>query len=248
MNNLSGKTAVVTGASRGIGQAIAKGLAAEGANLAICARSLSNLEETTKICEALGVKVKGYAVDVADTAAVKDMIDDAKAEFGNIDVLVNNAGVTKDGLLARMTEDDWDFVINTNLRGAFLFSKAAAKHMMKQRHGSIINIASVVGLVGNPGQTNYCASKGGLIAFGKSLAKELATRNVRVNSIAPGFINTAMTEELPEAVKEKLMSGIPMGKFGQPEQVASVVNFLAGDAASYMTGQTLSVCGGMVTA
>jgi len=248
MNNLSGKTAVVTGASRGIGQAIAKGLAQEGANLAICARSLGNLEETTRICEELGVKVKGYAVDVADSAAVQGMIDDAKAEFGNIDVLVNNAGVTKDGLLARMSEEDWDFVINTNLRGAFLFSKAAAKHMMKQRSGSIVNIASVVGLVGNPGQTNYCASKGGLIAFGKSLAKELATRNVRVNSIAPGFIDTAMTEELPDAAKEKLMSGIPMGKFGTPEQVASVVSFLAGDAASYMTGQTLSVCGGMVTA
>lgn len=248
MKPLEGKTAIITGASRGIGRAIAETCAEKGANLALCARSLDGLQETAALCEPHGVQVKCYSVDANVEEEIKNMVDSVKNDFGSVDILVNNAGITKDGLLARMSVDDWDAVMNTNLRSTFIFSRAAARHMMKQRSGSIVNIASVVGLMGNPGQANYSASKGGMIAFTKSLAKELASRGIRANCIAPGFIETQMTDELSEEARQKLLDLIPLRKLGQPSEIAEVVAFFASDAASFITGQVLSVCGGMVTA
>lgn len=240
------KVALVTGASRGIGRAIAERLAADGADLAICARRLENLEETVAAVEALGRRVLPYAVDVSDETAVDGMVADVKKQFGRIDVLVNNAGITKDGLLARMSVADWDQVMDVNLKGAFLFSRAAARLMMKQRCGSIVNIASVVALMGNPGQANYTASKAGLIALTKSSAKELGRRHIRVNAIAPGFIETDMTDSLADGLKDRMRDMIALGSFGKAEDVAAAVSFLAGDQSSYVSGQTLNVCGGMV--
>ncbi len=241
-----GKTALITGAARGIGQAIALKLAAEGADLALCDLQADWLEETAGKAKELGRRVECYSVDVSKGDAVNETVKAVEKDFGKIDVLVNNAGITKDGLIMRMSEDDWDAVLNVNLKGTFLFTKAAMRGMMKQCAGSIVNIASIIGLMGNAGQANYAASKGGVIAFTKTVAKELSSRNVRCNAVAPGFIKTKMTDELPEEVQQKMLSMIPLARFGEPEDVADVVAFLAGKASSYVTGQVISTCGGMV--
>ncbi|MEI6148507.1 MAG: 3-oxoacyl-[acyl-carrier-protein] reductase [bacterium] len=241
-----GKVALVTGAARGIGQAIAKKLATEGCDVALCDLKAEWLAETVALIEAAGRKVKCFEADVSQAAAVEAAVDGAVEAFGKVDILINNAGITKDTLMIRMSEQDWDAVISVNLKGTFLFTKAVARPMMKQRSGAIVNVASIIGLIGNAGQCNYAASKAGVIALTKSAAKELAARNVRVNAVAPGFIQTRMTDVLPEDVRGKMLDLIPMKRFGQPEDVANVVLFLASDAASYMTGQVLPVCGGMV--
>ncbi len=246
MGQLDGQTALVTGAARGIGQAIALKLAADGADLALCDLKAEWLEETAAKVKALGRRVECYSVDVSHGDAVNETVKTIEKDFGQIDVLVNNAGITKDGLLMRMSEDDWDAVLNVNLKGVFLFTKAAMRGMMKKRSGSIVNIASIIGLIGNAGQANYAASKGGVIAFTKTVARELSSRNIRCNAIAPGFIRTKMTDELNDEVKEKMLSQIPLNRFGDPEDVANVVAFLAGNASGYVTGQVISTCGGMV--
>lgn len=248
MGPLDNKIALVTGAARGIGQAIAVRLAAAGADLALCDVQAEWLEETAAKVAALGRRAERYAVDVAQSAQVQAAVDGAVEAFGRLDVLVNNAGITKDGFLARMSESDWDAVLSVNLKGAFLFTKAAARPMMRQKSGVIVNIASIIGLIGNAGQCNYAASKAGLIALTKSTAKELASRNIRANAVAPGFIRTKMTEKLPEELQKKMLEAIPLGRFGEPEDVANVVLFLASDASAYVTGQVVTVCGGMVTA
>ncbi len=246
MKPLENKVAIVTGAARGIGQAIALQLAADGADLALGDVKIEWLEETAGKVRALGRRAECYAMNVADGAVVNEVVAKIAADFGHIDVLVNNAGITRDTLLIRMSEEDWDAVLDINLKGAFLVTKAVAKIMMKQRSGSIVSIASVVGVMGNPGQVNYSASKAGLIAMTRTLAKELGSRNVRLNAVAPGFIRTAMTDKLPEAAKESMLRNVPLGRPGEPEDVAKAVAFLAGDNASYISGQTLPVCGGMI--
>ncbi len=246
MGQMDGKVALVTGAARGIGQAIAKKLAAEGCDVALCDLKAEWLAETAGLIEAAGRKVKCLEADVSNAAAADAVVSGVMETFGKLDILVNNAGITKDTLMIRMSEQDWDAVLDVNLKGTFLFTKAAARPMMKQRTGAIVNVASIIGLIGNAGQCNYAASKAGVIALTKSAAKELASRNVRVNAVAPGFIQTRMTDALPEEVRKKMLDAIPMGRFGQPDDVADVVLFLAGNASSYMTGQVLTVCGGMV--
>ncbi len=246
MGSLEGKTAVVTGAARGIGRAIAETLAAEGADLALCDLKAEWLAETAESVQAMGRKATCYAVDVSNAAAVSETVTAIAKDLGRIDILVNNAGITRDTLLPRMSEEDWDAVLDVNLKGTFLFTKAVARPMMKQRGGAIVNIASIIGLIGNAGQCNYAASKAGIVALTKSVAKELASRNVRVNAVAPGFIQTQMTDALSDDVKEKMLAAIPLKCLGQPENVAQAVLFLAGDASSYMTGQVLTVSGGMV--
>ena len=236
MKPLENKIALVTGAARGIGQAIALQLAADGADLALCDVKAEWLEDTIAKVKALGRRAEGYSMDVANGAAVGEAVAKILADFGRIDVLVNNAGITRDTLLMRMSEEDWDAVLDINLKGAFLVTKAVVKPMMKQRSGAIVNIASVVGIMGNPGQANYTASKAGLIALTKTTAKELGSRNVRVNAVAPGFIRTAMTDKLSEPVKEAMLKMVPLGRLGEPEDVAK----------AYVNGQTLAVCGGMV--
>lgn len=244
---LDGKTALVTGASRGIGRAIALRLAAEGARVAInYAGNVKAAEEVKAAIEAAGGTAILCRADVADSAAVEAMVADVAKEFGAIDILVNNAGITRDTLLMRMKDEDFAKVLDTNLKGVFYCTKAVAKLMMKKRAGRIINMASVVGLVGNAGQTNYAAAKAGVIGFSKSAAKELASRGITVNAVAPGFIGTDMTADLPESVKKKALSDIPLGRAGQPEDVANAVLFLASDQASYITGQVVRVDGGMV--
>ena len=244
---LDGKTALVTGASRGIGRAIALRLAAEGARVAInYAGNVKAAEEVKAAIEAAGGTAILCRADVADSAAVEAMVADVAKEFGAIDILVNNAGITRDTLLMRMKDEDFAKVLDTNLKGVFYCTKAVAKLMMKKRAGRIVNMASVVGLVGNAGQTNYAAAKAGVIGFSKSAAKELASRGITVNAVAPGFIGTDMTADLPESVKEKALSDIPLGRAGQPEDVANAVLFLASDQASYITGQVVNVDGGMV--
>ena len=253
MGNLTGKIALVTGAARGIGAEIAKKLAKEGASVAICDLKAEWCDETVKALEALGAKAKGYGVNVAVSAEVDACVKAVIADFGRIDIMVNNAGITKDGLLMRMSDDDWDAVLSVNLKGTFLFTRAVSRPMMKnkaedgtQLGGSIINIASVVGIVGNAGQANYTASKGGVIALTKTTAKELGSRNIRCNAVAPGFIQSKMTENLPEAVKQSCMDSIPLKRFGTAEDIAKAVAWLAGDEAAYVTGQVISVNGGMV--
>jgi 3-oxoacyl-[acyl-carrier protein] reductase len=248
MGLLDGKVALVTGAARGIGQAIAKKLAAEGADIALCDLKAEWLAETAALVEAAGRKVKCFEADVSNAAAVDAVVEGTIQTHGKIDILINNAGITKDTLLMRMSEQDWDAVITVNLKGTFLFTKAVSRPMMKQRSGCIVSIASIIGLIGNAGQCNYAASKAGVIALMKSVAKELASRNVRANAVAPGFIQTRMTDALSEDVRKKMLDAIPLGRFGTPEDVANVVLFLTSDASSYMTGQVLTVCGGMVTA
>ncbi|PYL94975.1 MAG: 3-oxoacyl-[acyl-carrier-protein] reductase [Verrucomicrobia bacterium] len=241
------QAAIVTGAGRGIGHAIAVRLASEGARIACVSRSEENAKRTADELNILGAdSAKHYAVDVADHAAVQKTGAQILEDFTKIDILVNNAGVTRDGLAMRMSVEDWDTVINTNLRGAFNFTQAIIRAMIKQRSGRIINITSVIGLIGNAGQTNYAASKAGLIGFTKSLARELASRNITVNAVAPGFITTDMTAGLSDEIKKTIQSQIPLGKTGAPEDVASAVAFLASAEASYITGQILCVDGGMV--
>ena len=244
---LDGKTALVTGASRGIGRAVALCLAAEGARVAInYAGNVKAAEEVKASVEAAGGTAILCQADIADSAAVEAMIADVVKEFGAIDILVNNAGITRDTLLMRMKDEDFAKVLDTNLKGVFYCTKAVAKLMMKKRSGRIVNMASVVGLVGNAGQTNYAAAKAGVIGFSKSAAKELASRGITVNIVAPGFIGTDMTAGLPESVKEKMLTDIPLGRMGEAEDVANAVLFLASDQASYITGQVVNVDGGMV--
>ena len=244
--NFTGKTAVVTGGSRGLGRAVCLELAAGGANVVLCYAGNENAaNETAAACEALGAKVLAVRCDVADSAQVKALMDEALKVFGRIDILVNNAGITRDGLLMMMKETDFDDVINTNLKGAFLCMKAVARTMMKQRYGRIVNLSSVVGLRGNAGQVNYAASKAGVVGMTKSLAKELASRGVTVNAVAPGFIETDMTAAMTDAAKTATLASIPMQKLGAPEDVARAVAFLASDEAAYITGQVLAVDGGM---
>lgn len=244
---LTGKTAIVTGGSRGIGHAIAVAFAEAGANVAIIyAGNTAAAEETLKEVKAKGAQGVTIQCDVADEAAVTAMIKAVKEQFGAIDILVNNAGITRDNLLMRMKTGDWQSVIDTNLTGAFHCIKGVTKIMMKQRHGSIINISSVVGETGNAGQANYAAAKAGLLGLTKSVAKELASRSIRCNAVAPGYIKTDMTAELPESVIDEMVKTIPLGRVAQPEEVAKAVLFLASDNASYITGQVLNVDGGMV--
>ncbi len=246
MKKLQDKVALITGASRGIGRAIAEKLASEGADLVLCDLQKEWLAEVEQAIAAMGRKSISIAVDVKDSQAVQMAVEAAMNAFGKIDVLVNNAGITKDTLLVRMSDADWDEVIAVNLRGTFLFTRAVGKIMMKQRSGAIVNIASIIGLIGNAGQCNYAASKAGVIALTKSAAKELASRNVRVNAVAPGFIQTKMTDALPEQVRQKMLEAIPMARFGLPEDVANAVLFLSEPASSYITGQVLNISGGMV--
>ncbi|HUS45807.1 MAG TPA: 3-oxoacyl-[acyl-carrier-protein] reductase [Phycisphaerae bacterium] len=239
-----GKTAIVTGAARGIGLEIAKQLAEGGARVVLVDVLAEDLK---KAAGELGPDTLAYAVDVTDETAVEKMIDEVAETCGRIDILINNAGITRDDLLLRMTQDEWDAVLNVNLKGTFLMTKHAAKYMVRQRGGRIVNLASVSGLVGNPGQANYSASKAGVVGFTKTVARELARRNVCCNAVAPGFIKTRMTDVLPEKAKERALGAIPLGRMGTPNEVAAAVVFLAGDAASYITGQVLPVDGGMAT-
>nr|WP_188495500.1 3-oxoacyl-[acyl-carrier-protein] reductase [Pullulanibacillus pueri] len=241
------KVALVTGASRGIGRAIALALGHQGVKVAVnYAGSESRALEVVEAIKAAGSEAIAIQCDVADSQAVQEMVKQVTETFGSIDILVNNAGITRDTLLMRMKEDDWDSVLNTNLKGVFNTTKAVSRPMMKQKQGKIINVASVVGIIGNAGQANYVAAKAGVIGLTKSSARELAARNITVNAVAPGFIATDMTDELPEDVKETMLSQIPLSRFGDPEDVADVVLFLASDASSYMTGQILRIDGGMV--
>jgi 3-oxoacyl-[acyl-carrier protein] reductase len=244
---LDGKVALVTGASRGIGRAIAIALAKAGATVVVnYAGNVKAAVEVEKIITEAGGKAMLVKADVANGEAVDEMVKSVVEEFGGIDILVNNAGITRDGLLMRMKEVDWDAVINTNLKGVFHCTKAVAKLMMKKRSGRIVNMASVVGLTGNAGQANYAAAKSGVIGFSKSMAKELSSRGITVNMVAPGFIGTDMTEVLSDKIKETMISNIPLGRMGKPEDVANAVLFLVSDSASYITGQVINVDGGMV--
>ena len=243
MGLLEGKTALITGAARGIGKAIALKFAAEGANIAFT--DLAVNEETEQEIAALGVKAKSYASNAADFAQTEEVVKAVKEEFGSIDILVNNAGITKDGLMLRMTEQQWDAVIAVNLKSAFNFIHACVPVMMRQRGGSIINMASVVGVHGNAGQANYAASKAGLIALAKSIAQEMGPKGIRANSIAPGFIETAMTAQLSEEIREEWKKKIPLRRGGQVEDIANVATFLASDLSSYVSGQVIQVDGGM---
>ncbi|NLY78462.1 MAG: 3-oxoacyl-[acyl-carrier-protein] reductase [Lysinibacillus sp.] len=246
MGKLDGKTAVVTGASRGIGRAIALELAKEGANVVVnYSGSEAKAQEVVEEISKIGSKAIAVQANVADNDSVQNLMKSALDEFGSIDILVNNAGITRDNLLMRMKEDEWDDVINTNLKGVFLCTKAVTRQMMKQRAGRIIKIASVVGVIGNAGQANYTAAKAGVIGLTKTSARELASRNILVNAVAPGFITTEMTDALPEDIKEAMLSQIPLAKLGKPENVAKAVVFLASDDAEYITGQVLHVDGGI---
>lgn len=241
--DLTGKNAIVTGSTRGIGKQVAKALAESGARVAIVGRDLANAQA---VAGELGHNAMGFSCDVSDTAAVAKLIVDVEKEFGGIDILVNNAGLTRDNLVMRLKDEDWDDVMNANLRGAFAAIRAASRGMMKKRSGRIINMASVVGLNGNKGQANYAASKAGLIALTKSVAKELGSRNILVNAIAPGFIATEMTDAMTPEARSALTGLIPLERLGRTEDIASAVVFLASDHASYITGQVIVVDGGMV--
>jgi len=243
--HLKGKTALVTGAAQGIGREIALKLAEAGADVAVSDINEEQAAKTVVEIEALGVKSVAIGGNVADSEAAKGMVDKAVEALGGLDILVNNAGITRDGLIMRMKEEDWDLVLDVNLKGAFNCAKAAIKHMSKKKKGTIINIASIVGAMGNAGQANYVASKAGLIGLTKTIAREYASRNITSNAVAPGFIDTAMTQALPEKVREELMGQIPLGRLGTSEDVANAVGFLASDLASYITGLVLHVNGGM---
>ncbi|QQL44361.1 3-oxoacyl-[acyl-carrier-protein] reductase [Sulfuriroseicoccus oceanibius] len=246
MQCLKDRIAVVTGAGRGIGETIARTLAAAGAKVAVVSRTEAN---SAKVADAINAEFPGaakpYAVDVADFAATQEAGKQILADFGGIDIIVNNAGITRDGLFLRMKEDDWDTVLDVNLKGAFNTVKAFSKQILRSKAGRIINISSVIGLMGNAGQTNYAASKAGLIGMNKSLAREFASRGVTANTICPGFIVTDMTDELTEDMQNQIKSGIPLASFGQTEDIANTVRFLASDEARYITGQTIAVDGGM---
>jgi 3-oxoacyl-[acyl-carrier protein] reductase len=247
MGKLQDKVAVVTGGGRGIGKAVAESFAAEGAKVAVVSRTAANAQAAADAINAsYPGAAKAYAVDVADSAATAELGKQVLADFGHVDILVNNAGVTKDGLLLRMSDEDWDVVLNTNLKGAFNLVKAFQRSLLKQKGARIINVASVIGLIGNAGQANYAASKAGLIGFTKSVAREFAGRAVTVNAIAPGFIETDMTDVLNDQLKEGILNKIPLGSFGQGRDIAAAAVFLASDDARYITGQVLAVDGGMV--
>ncbi len=243
---LKDKVALVTGAAQGIGKAIALTLAKEGANLSICDVNLEKAQETVKELQALGVKAAAFKTNVTVAAECDALIDSTVKEFGKLDILVNNAGVTRDGLLIRMSEADWDLVIAINLKGTFNCTKSAVKTMMKQRYGRIVNVSSVIGLMGNAGQANYSASKAGVIGIAKSIAKEYANRNITVNAVAPGYIQTAMTDKLTEDQKQAMLKFVPLGRMGQPQDVANAILFLVSPLADYITGQVITVDGGMV--
>ncbi len=250
---LEGRVAIVTGASRGIGEAIALELAREGAIVAACSTKQEGSLPIADAVIAAGGKAKAYGVDVSDPTRVDEVVKSVIADFGRVDILVNNAGITRDMLLMRMTDEDWDRVIDVNLKGTFNFIRAVSRPMMKNKPngsipagGAIVNITSVVGITGNAGQANYTASKGGVIALTKTVAKELGSRGVRCNAVAPGFIETQMTQSLPEEVKTKYMESVPLKRFGQPSDIAKAVSWLVSDDSSYVTGQILSVNGGMV--
>ncbi len=248
MKLLEGKTALITGAARGIGRSIALRLAGEGANIAFTDLAYDDAAKAVeKEVTDKGVKAKAYASDASKLDQTQEVVEQIIAEFGKIDILVNNAGITKDTLLMRMTEDQWDTVITVNLKSVFNFTKCVQMYMLKQRSGSIINMSSVVGVSGNAGQSNYSASKAGIIGFTKSIAREVGSRNIRCNAIAPGFILTEMTEKLPEDVRKEWINQIPLKRGGTPEDVADVTLFLASDLSSYVSGQVISVCGGMKT-
>lgn len=243
--DLSGQVALVTGASRGIGRAIALQLAKNGAAVAGVARSLSALEGTLAAIREIGGTAEGFAANVGDPADVKRVVEEIEAKFPKIHILVNNAGVTRDGLMLRMEDDAWDEVIDINLKGTFLFVRAIGAMMIRQRYGRIVNISSVSGIRGNPGQANYSASKAGVIGFSQTVAKELAARNITVNVVAPGFITTDMTDVLPEKVKAEVKERIPLRRLGQPEDIADLVTYLSSPSASFITGQVIAVDGGM---
>jgi 3-oxoacyl-[acyl-carrier protein] reductase len=246
---LTGKCAVVTGASRGIGRAIALELASLGARVVVnYSGSVDKAQQVVEEIQANGGEAIAVQANVANGESVQQLMQTAIETYGSIDILVNNAGITRDNLLMRMKDDEWDDVLNTNLKGVFLCTKAVTRQMMKQRAGRIINISSIVGVVGNPGQANYVAAKAGVIGLTKTTAQELASRNILVNAIAPGFITTEMTDGLPEELKEAMLKQIPLAKLGQPEDIAKAVAFFASDSANYITGQTLQVDGGMVMA
>ena len=244
--SMKGRTAIVTGGSRGIGRAICLELARRGANVVFSyAGNTVAAEDTLAQLQALGIKVIALQGDVTDAQAAKALVDTAVKELGGLDILVNNAGITRDGLAMTMKEEDFDAVVATNLKGAFLCAKAAARPMMRARYGRIVNLTSVVALRGNPGQVNYCASKAGLIGMTKSLARELGSRGITVNAVAPGYIQTDMTADMPDTAKEAMLASVPLSRSGKPEDVARAVAFLAGDEAAYITGQVLQVDGGM---
>ena len=243
---LKDKTAIVTGAARGIGKEIALGLAKEGVNVAICDIDRDALEQAKSEIEALGRECLIAVVDVGKTGSCEDMVNKSLDKFSRIDILINNAGITRDTLLMRMKEEDWDAVLTVNLKGAFNFTKAVCRTMIKQRYGKIVNIASIIGIIGNAGQANYAASKAGLIGLTKSSAKELALRGINVNAIAPGFIQTHMTDKLTDEQKTTMLKLIPLGSLGKPKNVADLVLFLVSDASSYITGEVIRVDGGMV--
>lgn len=247
MSSLKGKVAIVTGASRGIGRSIAVRLAEAGADVVVTATSIENTGEVAGRIEALGRRVLPLAVNVAEFSETEALIRATLEAFSRIDILVNNAGITRDNLLVRMRQEEWDEAIAVNLNGTYNCIRAATKSFMKQRAGKIINITSVVGIVGNPGQANYCAAKAGVIGLTKSVAKELASRNVQVNAIAPGLIETDMTKHLAIEGQNKLLDSIPAGRIGKPEEVAALAAFLASEEANYITGQVIHVDGGMVT-
>ncbi len=246
MSLLANQIAVITGAGRGIGRGIALRFAAEGADIVCVSRTAENAEKAAGEVRALGRRAWAHAVDVGDAAAVEAAGEKILTETGRVDILVNNAGVTRDGLLMRMSEQDWDTVLDTNLKGAFLFTKAFTRAFLKQRSGRIINVASVIGLIGNAGQANYAASKAALLGFTKSLAREFASRNITVNALAPGFIETDMTAVLSPELKAEILKRIPLNRLGQPEDIAEAALFLASPGTRYITGQVLTVDGGMV--
>jgi 3-oxoacyl-[acyl-carrier protein] reductase len=242
---LDSKVAVVTGAGRGIGECIARRLASEGAAIAVCDVMLDNAQQVAADLAKGGTKASAFAVNVTDSKQVTEVCEKVVAEFGRVDILVNNAGITRDGLLLRMSDEDWDLVLGVNLKGAFLFTRAVCRTMLKQRSGAIVNIASIVGVVGNAGQANYSASKAGMIGLTKTVAREFASRGIRANAVAPGFIQTPMTDKLTPEQKKAQTDHIGLGRLGLPEDVANVVLFLASDLSSYVTGQVIGVDGGL---
>jgi len=245
---LKDRVALITGAAQGIGREIALKFAAEGADIVVADVNLEKAGKTAGDIEALGRKALALELDVTDSAKVNEGINKILDKFGKVDILVNNAGITKDNLLLRMSDAEWDAVLSVNLKGTFNCIKSVSRLMIKQRYGKIVNVASIIGIIGNAGQANYSASKAGIIALTKTAAKELASRNINVNAVAPGFIQTDMTARLPEELKQKMLGVIPLGKFGTPADVADLCVFLASEQSSYITGQTIVVDGGMVTA